>query len=85
MRVFVVLFACILRSGAAYLNAYDQDLHYNCPHEYQAISHVESIHDNHKEDRMFDLSCSDVTDGATASKTTCYITGACKFTLNTII
>lgn len=85
MGGFVVFFVCLLRSGAVSLNDYDNELHYNCPREYQAISHVNSIHNDRKEDRIFSLACSDVIDGVTTPKTSCYSTGTSSFTFHTTI
>ncbi|XP_060556930.1 hemagglutinin/amebocyte aggregation factor-like isoform X1 [Ruditapes philippinarum] len=74
--IFASIFAlCMLRQGMAYLNAYDQDLNFACPKETQSVSHVESIHDNHKEDRMFDISCSDVTNDVSGVRASCFVTG----------
>ena len=66
---------CMLHQAMAYLNAYDQDLNFACPKETQFVSHIESIHDNHKEDRMFDMSCSDVIAEPSDAGATCYLTG----------
>jgi hypothetical protein len=63
----------MLRQGMAYLNAYDQDLNFACPKETQSVSHVESIHDNHKGDRMFDISCSDVTNDVSGVSASCFV------------
>ncbi|XP_045174225.2 dermatopontin-like [Mercenaria mercenaria] len=75
MLFLSIITMCLLHRAMAYLNAYDQDLNFACPNESQFVSHVESIHDNHKEDRMFDMSCSDVADDVMNVATTCYITG----------
>ncbi|CAM9489293.1 unnamed protein product [Lampetra fluviatilis] len=51
-----------------YVNNYDQLLNFNCP-SHQSISQVQSIHDNGKEDRIWDFRCKGTFD--TSRTVTC--------------
>ncbi|KAH3716254.1 E-selectin-like [Dreissena polymorpha] len=56
-------------------NKLDGLLDYACPNKNQFINHVISQHHNHKEDRQFDFTCSDVVSGYDDSTTTCTYSG----------
>lgn len=52
--------ASIFQAGrCTVVNNFDGHLQFECPHENQFISHITSVHDNHREDRVFDMSCAD--------------------------
>ncbi|XP_052802509.1 dermatopontin-like [Mya arenaria] len=75
-----VLFSLVLilgscRHAAAYVNALDAEFSFSCGTSEQTISHVESVHDNHAEDRQFDFSCRDVMAEMDGTKAACYWTG----------
>nr|KAG5691609.1 hypothetical protein BaRGS_023737 [Batillaria attramentaria] len=65
----------------AWVNEYDQPENFQCP-EGQFLSHINSIHDNHHEDRMWDFGCTKVP--VDASVTNCQwtsgVTHLCSFT-----
>ncbi|XP_045162367.2 hemagglutinin/amebocyte aggregation factor-like, partial [Mercenaria mercenaria] len=49
----------------------DGALKFKCPHEYQFISRVQSVHSNAAEDRTFDLECSNVDVNVENLNTSC--------------
>ncbi|XP_060556340.1 uncharacterized protein LOC132717005 [Ruditapes philippinarum] len=56
----LLVVASIFQAGrCTVVNNFDGHLQFECPHENQFISHITSVHDNHREDRVFDMSCAD--------------------------
>ncbi|KAM9311499.1 hemagglutinin/amebocyte aggregation factor-like [Gastrophryne carolinensis] len=74
MKVIVVFLLCIVATLAApeerWVNDYDQPFYYSCP-GHQSISMIISIHDNGREDRVWDFSCKDTF----SSPASCFWTG----------
>ncbi|XP_035826016.1 hemagglutinin/amebocyte aggregation factor [Aplysia californica] len=52
--VLVVLLP--LASGVSWMTDYDQQFTYECPEQHY-LQTIESVHDNHKEDRVFNFGC----------------------------
>jgi hypothetical protein len=57
------------------VNNLDGHLQFECPRENQFISHITSVHDNHREDRVFDMSCADFPIDVDGLVTSCTWTG----------
>ncbi|XP_076468374.1 dermatopontin-like [Babylonia areolata] len=51
--------SCLAVATVAWLNDFDQPVHFECPAN-TFLSHVNSMHNNDKEDRVWDLGCAAV-------------------------
>lgn len=60
-------------------NGWDGSLLFKCPHnsrgDFKAVSSIYSVHDNHREDRLFSIKCADIPVPADTVDRTCYWTG----------
>ena len=71
--------ACVIHSVRSnVVNSLDGHLQFECANENQFISHITSVHDNHKEDRVFDMSCADFPIDVGGLVTSCTWTGISK-------
>ena len=56
LAVLCLLSSLMAARGASWDNDFDQSFTFTCPMG-QGINHMESYHDNHREDRRFHFSC----------------------------
>ncbi|XP_022295388.1 hemagglutinin/amebocyte aggregation factor-like [Crassostrea virginica] len=71
--LFLALVAILsLEISAAWKNDWDQPLAFKCPSSNSQISQIVSIHDNNKEDRLFDFGCR-LVDGLVSGPISCRI------------
>ena len=59
---------------SGYDNAWDGDLNFECADDY-AVTYMRSVHDNHREDRLFDFECSRVVYSDDYPLNRCFWTG----------
>ena len=77
--LFLALVAILsLEISAAWKNDWDQPLAFKCPSSNSQISQIVSIHDNNKEDRLFDFGCR-LVDGLVSGPISCRISGMCHY------
>ncbi|KAJ8314050.1 hypothetical protein KUTeg_008611 [Tegillarca granosa] len=63
---------CLLELAFCWKNKWDKPLNFQCPTG-QAISWIKSIHNNHREDRLFDFRCTNKCPKANSCHWTGYI------------
>ena len=79
MLSYIAVFALSLslESATAFVSrtysSYDRPVNFHCPTTKQAINHIQSIHNNDYEDRIFQYGCEPVVDTSKTPK--CYTTG----------
>ena len=55
--MMLLIFSVLLSPALGWLNDWDQQLNFHCVLEREYIFRLQSIHDNHREDRRWDFTC----------------------------
>jgi hypothetical protein len=68
--------ACMIYTGGCTIvNDYDGHMQFECAGGNQFIAHVSSVHDNHREDRVFSMGCRNFPINVAGLTPSCYWTG----------
>ncbi|XP_060565349.1 hemagglutinin/amebocyte aggregation factor-like isoform X2 [Ruditapes philippinarum] len=71
----LLIVACMIYTGGCTIvNDYRGRLHFECAGGNQFISHVSSVRSNHREDRVFNMSCRNLPVNVTGLTPSCYWT-----------
>ncbi|XP_060605363.1 hemagglutinin/amebocyte aggregation factor-like [Ruditapes philippinarum] len=72
----LLIVACMIYTGGCTIvNDYDGHMKFECASRNQFISRVSSVHSNHREDRVFHMSCRNFPINVAGLTPSCYWTG----------